>query len=220
MFAFFFSSPRIQTGCFLTPGEPLPNSTVTGLKTSNLLWVFYFQLCVVYYGGFKQNGKNFLSPDCLAYIVGILLIFYLLMAPHCLVTLCEGLFMDISQLIFAGSSALFSVGFSLSWATRGDRGNTEELPTGTGGSIPGKSYSRFLPSWLFYTLQLGWFIHTVFLFSILGLNSTPQAASALGTRQKLTWAFWILGKSMISGLPEGVLLLKTTSWILSLFSQL
>lgn len=82
MFAFFFSSPRIQTGCFLTPGEPLPNSTVTGLKTSNLLWVFYFQLCVVYYGEFEQNGKNFLSPDCLAYIVGSLLIFYLLTAPH------------------------------------------------------------------------------------------------------------------------------------------
>lgn len=118
---FFFSSPRIQAGCFLLPGEPPPNSTVTGLKFSNSLWVFSFQPCVGYGGRFKQNGKDFLSPDYLAYIVGILLIFYLLMASNFLVTLCQAPFMDILQLIFAGSSALFPVGFSSSWVTPGRR---------------------------------------------------------------------------------------------------
>lgn len=104
MFAFFFSFPRIQAGRCLPAGEPLPNSTVTGVKTSNLLWVFFVQLFVGYCGGFKQNDKDFLSPDCLAYIVGILLIYYLLMASHCLVTLCKAPFMAKLRLIFAGSS--------------------------------------------------------------------------------------------------------------------
>lgn len=111
MFAFFFSFPRIQAGRCLPAGEPLPNSTVTGVKTSNLLWVFFVQLFVGYCGRFKQNDKDFLSPDFLAYIVGILLIFYLLMASHCLVTLCKAPFMEKFRLLFAGSSALFPVGF-------------------------------------------------------------------------------------------------------------
>lgn len=152
MSAFFFSSPRIQAGCFLPPGEPLPNSTVTGLKTSNLLWVFYFQLCVVYNGGFKQNGKDFLFPDCLAYIVGILLILYLLMASHCLVTLCKASFVDKSQLIFARSSALFPVGFLLSWATQGDGRSTEELLQGQVGVSQGSLIARsFLPDFSIFS---------------------------------------------------------------------
>lgn len=173
MFAFFFSFPRIQAGHCLPAGEPLPNSTVTGVKTSNLLWVFFVRLFVGYCGGFKQHDKDFLSPDCLAYIVGVLLIFYLLMASHCLVTLCKAPF---KRSIFAGSSALCPVGFSLSWTTQGDGVSTEELPTGTGRSIPGKSYScSFLPD-ISILSSLDDSSTQSFLFSILGLNSTSQAA--------------------------------------------
>ena len=65
------------------------------------------------------------------HVVGILLIFYLLMGPNWLVSLCKAPFMDKSQLVFPGSLALFPVGFSLSWVTQGERGSTEEaLPHG------------------------------------------------------------------------------------------
>lgn len=220
MFAFFFSFPRIQAGRCLPAGEPLPNSTVTGVKTSNLLWVFFVQLFVGYCGGFKQNDKDFLSPDCLAYIVGILLISYLLMASHCLVTLCKAPFMAKLRLIFAGSS-VFSQWVShchgqpseMEWAQRSFLQRQVGISQGSLIAVPSFLTFPYSPAWMTHP-------HSSFYLTSLGWTAPPRQPSTMGTRQKWTWGLWILGKSMISALQEGVLLLKTTSWILSLFSQL
>lgn len=131
------------------------------------------------------------------------------MGSHWLVTLCKSPFMDKSRFIIAVSSALFQVGFSLSGVTQGGGGSTEGLTAETGGGIRGKSSSHFLPSWLFYTLQLGWLIHTDFPFSVLGLKGTSQAAFCCGNQAEANMGVWIWGKSVISGLLEGILLLKS-----------
>lgn len=138
------------------------------------------------------------------HVVSILLIFYFLMGPNCLVSLCKAPFMDKSQLVFPGSLALFPVGSSLSWVTQGERGSTEEaLPHGQVGVSKGGVLACFLSAWLFYTLQFGWLIHTVFLFSILGLNSTSQGALSPENWAELnTGRLWILGSQGFGGCRE------------------
>lgn len=132
------------------------------------------------------------------------------MYSNWLVTLCKAPFMDKLQFIFADSSALFQVGFSLSWATQRGRGSTKQLPAETGGASEGSLRARsFLPDFPLSSLDDS--STQSFYLASRGWRAPPPPGSLLlwepGRSQH--GGYESGGKSMISGLLEGILLLKS-----------
>lgn len=97
---------------FYSMGSQSPNRLCLWVANFNFIEGLLFPTLVT----IVNSNKKATTP-CLQialHMVDILLIFYLLMVPNWLVSLCKAPFVDKSLLVFPGSLALFPVGFSLS----------------------------------------------------------------------------------------------------------